>query len=164
MSEKKKVIPYSKQPVHWKPEQIHFQQWLALPTYKRVPKTHAGLAQVLGVRQATLSHWKKIPGFMDAVEGYRVKTLERRLSDLYEAMMTHAINGNHHYAKLVLEVIRDRFNVKEVVVTDGREKTLTNEELVDRMFGILKEADKEGRLDKDVFLNAFNQQSPRGEA
>ncbi|KKL83176.1 hypothetical protein LCGC14_1977370, partial [marine sediment metagenome] len=51
----------------WTPEQLAVQVWLATPQRGRRPRTQRGLAERLGISEFTVSHWKSLPGFGDAV-------------------------------------------------------------------------------------------------
>lgn len=135
-----------------------FQIWLATPSKQRKPATQQGWAKLHGYHNTTLSRWKTDPDFMAGVEQYRVKGLEKKLSDLYAAMMDHAIKGNHHYAKLVLEIVRDMFNKTSVEVSTADSATvkkMSDEQLTEKMFDILKNADPDGKLKKENFMKAF---------
>jgi hypothetical protein len=46
---------------------LKFQAWLALPEAAREPKRQKDLARLLEHDPATLSDWKRLPGFHDAV-------------------------------------------------------------------------------------------------
>jgi hypothetical protein len=52
---------------NWSSNQLQFMVWLALPKAERKPTTQQKLALEIGVDQATLSDWKRIPGFRDEV-------------------------------------------------------------------------------------------------
>jgi len=43
------------------PEQMAFAEWLAIPSFERVPPTQKELAAQLNVSERTLKNWKKIP-------------------------------------------------------------------------------------------------------
>lgn len=43
------------------PEQINFAEWLALPSFERIPKKQQELAAQLHVTEQTLCNWKKLP-------------------------------------------------------------------------------------------------------
>lgn len=84
-----------------------FKKWLAIPKGKREEATGVGtqkeLAKVLGVATATLSRWKKKPGFMDGVEHERRLHLDQALSDVYDTMIERAKEGDPQHTKMVLE-------------------------------------------------------------
>jgi hypothetical protein len=46
-------------------QQQVFAEWLSQPSFERHPKTQVELAQLLGVSEATLCNWKKIPEVLE---------------------------------------------------------------------------------------------------
>lgn len=84
-----------------------FKKWLAIPEKKRKAKTGIGtqkkFANHFGVAKATLSRWKKEPGFMDGVERTRRLHLDEALSDVYESMIRMAKEGDPQAMKMVME-------------------------------------------------------------
>ncbi|HXH05381.1 MAG TPA: hypothetical protein VNI83_02205 [Vicinamibacterales bacterium] len=86
------------------PEQQHFALWLALPERKREPRTQRALAAQFGVREATLSEWKHLPGF--AAEVIRLTRELVKASDIAQivhAQTREAKRGNTQAARFVLE-------------------------------------------------------------
>lgn len=127
----------------WTTDQKQFMIWLATPTKQRAPKKQAGFAKELGVNKRTLSRWKNLPGFQKAVEEYRMKWLEKHISDAYEALVHHALHGNSQYMKMLLEVVRDQFGTKTVEVRDGRNeqvKKKSDKQIMKRIGEILEKA------------------------
>lgn len=61
-----------------KPNQIIFAEWLATSQLERQPKTQTELALQLGVTEATLINWKKLPELWD----YRDSILRHAGKDL----------------------------------------------------------------------------------
>lgn len=59
--EKSLIKPISEARRKLKPEQIILAEWLALPSFERVPKTQKELGEQLGVSDETIKNWKKIP-------------------------------------------------------------------------------------------------------
>ena len=152
---------------NWSTDQINFQMWLATPKKQREPKTQRGWAKQNDYHHVTLSAWKSEPGFMTAVENYRVKYLESRLSDLYGKMMDYALEGDHHFAKMVVEIVRDVFNKRQVEVTNtttDETQKMSDEEISERMYDIIQGADPDNKIDKDKFLGAFTAQRVQGKA
>jgi hypothetical protein len=87
----------------WTPDQVKLQAWLALPSAARQPSTQKALAKELGHDPATLSDWKRLPGFHDAV--YQMALAEVR-GDLGPILHAHAklARTNLDSAKWLFEV------------------------------------------------------------
>lgn len=64
--------------VNLKPGQIRFAEWLAMSALERQPKTQTELAIEIGVTEATLINWKKLPELWD----YRDTILRHEGKDL----------------------------------------------------------------------------------
>lgn len=43
------------------PEQIQYAEWMAIPSYERVPKTKKEFAEGIGVSYGTLRNWEMVP-------------------------------------------------------------------------------------------------------
>ena len=53
----------------WTSDQRRFLEWLAIPQgFRKGPKTQKEWAEENGYAQATLTHWKALPGFMGEVK------------------------------------------------------------------------------------------------
>ncbi len=87
-------------PTAWTPDQVKFQQWLAIPSSMRVPGLQQQLADELGVHESTLCRWKRLPGFMDAVSAVLKDELRSHVPDVLEALVQQAKAGR-------IEAIRD---------------------------------------------------------
>ena len=82
----------------WTARQRHVIEWLALPRRSREPSTQEELAAEIGVTAQTISQWKRLPGFQQAVLqrarralGYRLPDILGKLGDLAEGGSLGAI-------------------------------------------------------------------------
>lgn len=88
----------------WSTKQRRFIQWLVLLKEDRDPNTQAELALELNLRQQTLSRWKRLPGFWNAVEEEAIRRLVQRTSLVLEMIGKKAESGDYRFAKLLLEI------------------------------------------------------------
>ena len=88
----------------WTVKQVRFIQWLALPESERVPKTQKELAGELNLRPATLSRWKRLPGFDLAVLKEAGRRLGQRMPEILAVIGQKAAAGDFRFVKLALEL------------------------------------------------------------
>jgi hypothetical protein len=88
----------------WTTDQVHFQAWLAVPSGAREPRSQRELAAQLEVREATLSDWKKLPGWHDAVYGLALGRLIGDLVPVLHAMAREAKGGSLPHAQWLFEL------------------------------------------------------------
>jgi len=88
----------------WTTEQIEVIEWLATPKRNRKPKTQQALARKLGVSRETLSRWKRLPGFGDAVYSEARRCLDGRLPAILDRLGDRAEEGDLAAIRLTLEV------------------------------------------------------------
>ena len=88
----------------WSSNQIKFQEWLSLPKYDRFPPTQDLLAPELGVREETLSRWKKLDGWQEAVNGLARSSVGESLPQVYGALVREAEKGSIQHIRTVLEL------------------------------------------------------------
>ena len=69
----------------WTPDQLKFQAWLALPSSARSPKTQRQLATQLEVHEVTLSEWKRLPGWNEAVYDLAMEVIRGELTPILHA-------------------------------------------------------------------------------
>lgn len=127
-----------------------FKKWLAIPKGKRKAETGVGtqteFAERMGVAKATLSRWKKEPGFMNGVERTRRLHLDEALSEVYESMIQRAKEGDPQAMKMVMEQAgRWKEDIQED--TDVSEDDLegsSNQKLAGMMASMLSGAAGEG--------------------
>ncbi len=88
----------------WTPDQLKFQAWLALPTDAREPKTQKQLAALLELHPVTLTDWKRLPGFADAVYALAMEYVKHDLVPVLHAQVKQAKNGSLPHAQWLFEV------------------------------------------------------------
>lgn len=85
-------------------DQLHLQAWLALPKKARQPKTQRALAAQLEVREETLSRWKDLPGFHEAVCALAVRQVLARMPAILEAQAAMGEQGSLAHAQWLAEL------------------------------------------------------------
>ena len=100
----------------YNPEQLLFIQWLANPKREG---TQNEFAVSVNVHFTTLSRWKNIPGFMDAVYNESLKYLEDDLPEIIGAMSKEAKTGNVKAAELVLQLAK-KWTPKQIQENTGK--------------------------------------------
>lgn len=88
----------------WSPNQLRFIEWLATPSALRDPQFQRDLAYELGVKEETLSRWKRLDGLTAAASSLSHKMLGDDLPDIFGALRREAMSGSYQHIKLVLEV------------------------------------------------------------
>lgn len=106
----------------WTPNQERFIDWLALPEELREPRFHRGFAEQIGVREETLSRWKRLPGLTAEASRRARDLLKSDLPEIYGALVREAKAGSFQHIKLALEVAGEHTDSVDVNVTDAREK------------------------------------------
>lgn len=86
----------------WTPTQLRAIAWLALPKAERQPKTQKALAESIGIDPATLSDWKHLPGFMDAVNGLARELVKHDVAEVLSVIRREAKKANLPYVNMVL--------------------------------------------------------------
>lgn len=86
----------------WSPQQRQFLEWLALPKTQRKPGTQRALAKEFGVDEATLSDWKRLPGFMDEVNALARELVKHDIADVLGVVRKRARDGELAYVNMVL--------------------------------------------------------------
>lgn len=88
----------------WTPDQLKFQAWLALPSAVREPKSQKQLAHLLEHDPATLSDWKRLPGWHDAVYALAIVHVIGELVPVLHAQVKEAKKGSLPHAQWLFEV------------------------------------------------------------
>lgn len=86
----------------WHPDQERLIAWLALPKAQRTPKTQRALAQELGHDEATLSDWKRLPGFMDEVNGLARELVKHDIAEILGVIRSRAKKGELAFVNMAL--------------------------------------------------------------
>src|SRR5262249_14985697 len=90
----------------WTEKQRLFQMWLALPDEERDVKRQEDVAAQLGVARQTLSQWKQLPGFMDAVNEQAYALLRDSLHDAFKVIKQRALKSDKiEWMNLYLSII-----------------------------------------------------------
>lgn len=93
-------------PKQWSPEQLRFMAWLATPESERRPRFQRDLAGILGVHETTLSEWKRIPGFGQAVLSMAVELVKATdVARIVNAQVEKALAGDLGAARFVLDFV-----------------------------------------------------------
>lgn len=128
------------QKVTFSTNQVRFIEWLANTKYDRSPPTQEMLADELGVRRETLSRWKQLPGFKEAVTQRARELLGDDLPEIYGALRREAAHGSYQHIKLALELVGE-YAEKQRVEHSGKIQTedvgLTDEDRANRILTIL---------------------------
>jgi hypothetical protein len=103
----------------WSPDQIAFQAWLALPPVVRVPRQQRQLALLLEVHESTLSDWKRLPGFGDAVYALALRHVVSELVPVLHAQVRQAKRGSLPHAQWLAE-ITGKWSPKHRLEHDGQ--------------------------------------------
>lgn len=88
----------------WTPDQLKLQAWLALPTSARTPRSQHALAALLEVHETTLSDWKRLPGFGDAVYDLAHARLVEDLVPVLHAQVGQAKKGSLPHAQWLFDL------------------------------------------------------------
>jgi len=88
----------------WSPDQLAFQAWLALPPSIREPRSQRALAEQLERDPATLSTWKKLPGWHEAVYALALRYVLSRLPAALLAQVKQAEAGSLPHMQWLAEV------------------------------------------------------------
>lgn len=88
----------------WTADQIAFQHWLALPPPSREPRSQKELARQLERDASTLSDWKKLPGWGDAVYALAAERLRGELVPVLGAQIAEAKKGSLPHAQWLFQL------------------------------------------------------------
>lgn len=106
--------------------QIAVIEWLATSKFDRKPMTQALLADQLGVHEKTISRWKQLPGFTEAVIDRSRELLKSNLPEIYGALNREAEKGSFQHIKLVMEMTGEHTDRQQIETTinveDARER------------------------------------------
>lgn len=138
-------------------EQKIFAAWLSLPKSERKPKSQTLLAKELGVKDITLSRWKKLPALQAEVDRTHLHYLKDRMGDLYRALVDHAINGKHpKYMEMAFQLAMEQFGKKQVDVRLTKEDAaaMSTEDLAAKAYELLNKHNPEMEVDEAEFVAA----------
>ena len=106
----------------WTPNQQRFIQWLATPSELRERKTHAEIAEQIGVTERTLYRWKDLPGLTRAASRLSREMLSDELPEIFGALLKRAKAGSFPHIKLALEVAGEHTDEVNVNVGDYKHR------------------------------------------
>lgn len=88
----------------WSSDQVKFQAWLALPKSERQPRDQRQLSRLLEVHESTLSDWKNLPGWHDAVYELALQHVTGELAPIMHAQVKEAKKGSLPHAQWIFDV------------------------------------------------------------
>jgi tetrahydromethanopterin S-methyltransferase subunit C len=83
---------------------LAFQAWLAIPSASRDPRSQRELAAQLEVHEVTLSDWKRLPGWAEAVYGLALSRVVGDLVPVLHAQVAAAKKGSLPHAQWLFEL------------------------------------------------------------
>jgi hypothetical protein len=89
----------------WTARQRVFIEWLAQSSEERIPLTQGALAKQIGVHESTLSDWKRLPGFEDAVKELIMVRFGDVLHDVAYSFKAEAKKGSFNHQKMYFEMM-----------------------------------------------------------
>jgi hypothetical protein len=121
----------------WSPAQWRFIELLASPEVGKSGKTQAELAIELGVRAETLSRWKKLPGFADAVYALAMQHAGARMGKVIASLGDAAEKEDNIQAKrLYLEAmgkVKPASAVQNIINADARVQPASVADVLERL-------------------------------
>lgn len=106
----------------WTPNQVRFQEWLALPEIERMPLNQRALAKELELNEATLSRWRRLPGFEVEVQRLIRENIGDALAEVMYAFKAEAKKGSFPHQRMYFEMIgfyTPKSEVKQSVDVSG---------------------------------------------
>lgn len=117
-------------------ELYEFIDWLVLPEELRTTKTQEELASKLGVDKGTLTDWKKLEGFWEAVEKRRDYWGKDKTTEVLQAFYKKIIkNPTAPDVQLWLTLFNNFKDTKAVEIDDKREATHKLDSILDKIMG-----------------------------
>lgn len=95
----------AKERKNWTANQRKFMEWLRLPSTERIPLNQTRLAEEMKVRDATLSEWKRLPGFMEEVQSLIRQSLGDNAHEVMGSFKKKAATGSFPHQKTYLEMM-----------------------------------------------------------
>ena len=104
MMSKRNAAPTPIYAKNWTPDQRAVQLWLATPPAARQPRSQRALAAQLELHELTLTAWKRLPGFAEAVYGLVLEHVKGDLAAILHAQVKAARKGSLAHAAWLFEV------------------------------------------------------------
>lgn len=86
----------------WHTQQLQLIAWLALPKAQRKPRSQRDLAKEIGADEATLSDWKRLPGFMDDVNALGRELVKDDIAEILGVIRSRAKKGDLAFVNMAL--------------------------------------------------------------
>lgn len=120
-----------------KQNELHqFIEWLVLPEELRNPKSQEELANTLGVDKGTLSDWKKLEGFWEAVDKQRDLWGKDKTTEVMQAFFKKIKNNpTAPDVQLWLTIFNGFKETKALEVDDKREATHKLDNILAKIMG-----------------------------
>lgn len=80
-----------------------FGMWLGLPLDVRNPKKQAELAELLGISETTLAHWRKDPAVIEAKESAVKVFGGNSMYEVTQTLVQKAKEGSFQHQRLFME-------------------------------------------------------------
>ncbi len=106
----------------WTPNQLKAIYWFATPKVERKPRFQREFAEMLGVREETISRWKNDPDLSAEVGRVARAELGKDLPEVYGTLSKMAIKGSFQHIKLYLLLLEEHREEVDVNVTDKRRR------------------------------------------
>jgi len=88
----------------WTADQMKVQAWFSLPPSQREPRSQRALAAQLEIHEVTISDWKKLPGWGEAVYTLAFGRLHGELVPVLGAVIAEAKKGSLSHAQWLFQL------------------------------------------------------------
>jgi hypothetical protein len=88
----------------WTADQMKVQAWFSLPPALREPRSQRALAAQLEIHEVTISDWKKLPGWGEAVYALAFERLRGELVPVLGAQIAEAKKGSLPHAQWLFQL------------------------------------------------------------
>ena len=95
-------------------DRLQFIEWLALPTHLRDPATQNEFATMIKANRATISSWKREPGFLDAVRDRANEIARENHSDVIRSLMSNIRAGDTAAIRIYFDYLQDMKPKEEI--------------------------------------------------
>lgn len=124
-------------------------------------KTQKEFAEKVDVSPTTLSNWKKEPGFMNDVERLRRDHLDEKLSDVYQALIRRAKEGDVRAIKTALKQAgRYQEDLSEDSINENEAEQMSDRELARSFADIVSQSDEAQPKLQVAILEAMGAEVP----
>src|SRR5262249_39537778 len=88
----------------WTADQMAVQAWLSRPPAQRQPRSQRALALELEIHEVTISDWKNLPGWGEAVYALAFERLRGELVPVLGAQIAEAKKGSLPHAQWLFQL------------------------------------------------------------